>query len=204
MCAGEIRPAPRETIAPRVRASTASSLGVSRSKSRVPNPGSHRPAATALLRGLRRLLPLPCANNTSPPAPMGLARSPSTTMPLRPVSGPPARRACPSPPHRDDGRVQLLGRLVRRLAEILVPQPDDGEVPRQMLRGHVSAGMEWSLQLGMASSAQFSPDDLAVARDRVGSPGVSEAGNDRQPPSALSVEAWDRQVRQSRRPVIDL
>jgi hypothetical protein len=123
----------------------------------------------------------------------------------RPVSGPPARRASPSSPHRDYGRVQLLERLVvSRLVEILVPQPCDGEVPRQMLRGHLSAGMEWSLQLGMASSAQFSPDDLAVARDRVGSPGVSEAGNDRQPPSALSVEAWDRQVRQSRGPVIDL
>jgi hypothetical protein len=67
-----------------------------------------------------------------------------------------------------------------------------------------SAGMEWSLQLGMVSSAQLSPDHLAVARNRVGSPGVGEGGNDRQSPSALSVKARDRQVRQSRGPVIDL
>src|SRR5436190_7693430 len=54
-----------------------SSSGVRRSTSNVASPASPRPAATRLLRGLRRSLPLPCAKMTSPFASVGIPRSPS-------------------------------------------------------------------------------------------------------------------------------
>src|SRR4051794_36750329 len=61
-----------------VRRSTASSCGVSRSKSRVPMPASRMTCATYWLRGLWRLLPLPCANRTTPGEAGGTINSPST------------------------------------------------------------------------------------------------------------------------------
>ena len=50
----------------RVWMSSASSSGVSKSKSNVPRPARLSVLATNWLRGLCRLLPLPCANSTSP------------------------------------------------------------------------------------------------------------------------------------------
>ena len=66
-----------------VCSSTASSSRVSRSSSSVANPPSTRTFATARLRRLKRLLPLPCAKTTSPAALSGSTRSPSITMSCR-------------------------------------------------------------------------------------------------------------------------
>ena len=62
----------------RVRSSTASSSGVSRSTSSVASPAWFSVRATWRLRGLRRLLPLPWANSTRPAASAGRARSASS------------------------------------------------------------------------------------------------------------------------------
>ena len=66
----------------RVRRSTCSSWGVSRSRSKVAQPRSWRMPATRRFRGLWRLLPLPCAKSTTPRVfATGTARSPSSETP---------------------------------------------------------------------------------------------------------------------------
>ena len=60
---------------------SASSPGVSRSNSRVASPVSCRAEATARLRGLCRLLPLPWAKTTTPAAPAGTERVPGRPRP---------------------------------------------------------------------------------------------------------------------------
>src|SRR5271165_101914 len=62
----------------RVTLSPISSSVVSRSKSSVPLPDSRMTRATNRLRGLYRLLPLPCAKTTTPFAPGGIASAPSS------------------------------------------------------------------------------------------------------------------------------
>src|SRR5258706_5398645 len=64
-----------------VTRSSRSSSGVSKSKSNVPIPAAFKTEATSRLRGLWRLLPLPCANSTkASPAPT-VVRMPSRTQP---------------------------------------------------------------------------------------------------------------------------
>src|ERR1039458_3486232 len=68
-------------------ARSASSSGVSRSKSRLPSPTTCRAPATNMLRGLLRLLPLPCANTTTPRAPAGTVSRPgSGTVPASTIT----------------------------------------------------------------------------------------------------------------------
>ena len=65
-------------------ARSASSSGVSRSNSSVPRPASLSTEATYRLRGLCRLLPLPCTNTTMPGAFSGNATCPgSASAPAR-------------------------------------------------------------------------------------------------------------------------
>jgi hypothetical protein len=79
-----VRPASRFASKPMskrnwlVRTSTLSSSGVSRSASKVANPAALSARATWRLRGLKRLLPLPCANSTSPRGASGKLRSASS------------------------------------------------------------------------------------------------------------------------------
>src|SRR5438477_339686 len=61
-----------------VYSSISSSADVSRSISSVPSPTSTSWPATKRFRLLNRLLPLPCANNTTPCAPCGNVKSPSS------------------------------------------------------------------------------------------------------------------------------
>ena len=72
-----------------------SSSGVSRSSSRVASPAARSPAATRLLRGLSRPLPLPCAKITSPVASGGT--------PSRPL-----RRSGPRSISTESGRVIVM------------------------------------------------------------------------------------------------
>src|SRR5438552_2938134 len=106
---------------------------MSRSTSNVPTPPSRNFSATKLLRGLRRLLPLPCANSTTPRAFGG-----SSSMPSRkPVSAEiwiswlkEAFIASPSSLAVERG--VMCGRaaqeindfVVARLIELLVPDAD--------------------------------------------------------------------------------
>lgn len=64
-----------------VRASISSSASVNKSKSSVASPASWRMLATYRLRGLCRVLPLPCAKMTSPRAFGGIVRLPSSHAP---------------------------------------------------------------------------------------------------------------------------
>jgi hypothetical protein len=61
--------------------SSSSSAAVNKSKSSVATAESCSFCATYLFRRLKRLLPLPCANNTSPMAPSGKINSPSRRTP---------------------------------------------------------------------------------------------------------------------------
>src|SRR5205823_1177196 len=97
-----------------VRASIASSSGVSRSTSSVASVASLRTRATWRLRGLSRLLPLPCANSTTPRASSGRARLPSS---VTPAAG---TRTMLSTSHREGVRLRQLagvplGRALERL-----------------------------------------------------------------------------------------
>ena len=103
----QARPAPRRSMSSSMskrsippRRSTASSPSVSRSSSSVARPSSFSLRATYWLRGLCRLLPVPCAKRTTPRARSGSARSPS--MPTRPSA---IRRRC-GLDHDAVGRVQ--------------------------------------------------------------------------------------------------
>src|SRR5262249_6040447 len=57
-----------------------SSSSVSRSNSNVPSPCAFSPSATAMLRGLNRLEPLPCANATKAAAFSGIRSVPANPM----------------------------------------------------------------------------------------------------------------------------
>ena len=57
------------------------SSSVSRSKRSVARPASFRTSATRALRGLERLLPLPCANTTIPSPSAGATSDPGSTAP---------------------------------------------------------------------------------------------------------------------------
>ena len=65
-----------------VCSSASASGGVRRSSSNVPKPAASSVAATNRLRRLKRLLPLPWANTTSPAAMAGTRRSASSSMPV--------------------------------------------------------------------------------------------------------------------------
>lgn len=92
-----------------VRASWASSSPVSKSKSSVPVPASWSARATAWLRGLCRLLPLPCANSTTPTARVGTHHSPARVTP-------------PSASCRLRGDVSRFAVVVRSFALMMVLQ----------------------------------------------------------------------------------
>ena len=62
-------------------ARSSSSPGVSRSNNSVANPARCSTPATYRLRGLCRLLPLPCTNTTRPRAPAGTVRCPASRAP---------------------------------------------------------------------------------------------------------------------------
>jgi hypothetical protein len=62
----------------RVRWSTDSSSGISKSSRSVANAADSRAPATARFQRLKRSLPLPCANTTSPLGPSGTCRAAST------------------------------------------------------------------------------------------------------------------------------
>ena len=66
-----------------VTSSIFTSSGVSRSKSSVPSPCALSVAATARLRELVRLLPLPWTNTTMPVAAFGMERPPTSA--VRPI-----------------------------------------------------------------------------------------------------------------------
>src|SRR5256885_1633279 len=99
----------------RVRSSSRSSAGVSRSKRSVPRPAACRATATCLLRELCRELPLPCAKTTTPRPPGGTTRSPS----MAPLS---TERRTAAP------RDEQADLLVRDRGEVLVVQPDRVEI----------------------------------------------------------------------------
>src|SRR5579883_2272187 len=114
-----------------VRSSTSSSEAVSRSISSVPRPRSRSAPATYRLRGLKRLLPLPCAKSTMPRAPGGTARSPSSTTP-------PAGTRTKYPISAGVGgilalraRKQLPDLIIAGLLEVFVPFPDGLKVGRR-------------------------------------------------------------------------
>src|SRR5918995_1183151 len=113
--------------------STDSSAFVSRSTSSVANRWALRYSATARLRLLKRLLPLPCANITSPPASGGMFRS----APMCPAStgisndcvatalrmGPPARSVV--------GLQQRADLFISGLRKIAIPHADGRKLLRR-------------------------------------------------------------------------
>src|SRR6218665_67372 len=130
----------------RVQRSASSSSSISRSMSSVPSPTETSEWATKRLRELKRLLPLPWAKRTTPRAPSGRDRSPSSTTP----SPTGTRTGCSSTrlfiadvllscAARHVGFLGPLPRgprekrehlFVRRLREVLAPDPHPPEGPR--------------------------------------------------------------------------
>src|SRR5690348_16334644 len=118
--------------------SSASSSGVSRSMRSVAKARSWSSIATRLLRELKRLLPLPCANRTTARAWRGILKSPSSV--TRPVETLTARSSTarvgadrvivtsPSLSSRCRSRRRALEEIVHllvfRLPKVLVPEPN--------------------------------------------------------------------------------
>ena len=137
-----------------VRRSTASSAG-SRSISRVASFAWFSTRATCRLRGLWRLLPLPCANRTMPRAPPGSVRSPSS------VTGPAGHGPAAHP-------IRLPGSLASPPAPGLTP--DRRRVPSfeaQTANGKVS-GTSPASHSAVRSRARPPASRRSGARRRTG------------------------------------
>ena len=113
-----------------------SSAGVSRSKSRVPRPRRFKDSATRRLRGLWRLLPLPWAKITRPPAARGTLRCPGRArLPIRTATSS-SRSPGPRPaPAGRSGRAAARSRSASTLRRWSGRNPGTTGPPRRPARG---------------------------------------------------------------------
>src|SRR5438445_775911 len=104
-----------------VRASTRSSSALSRSMRSVPSPACCNSAAAKRLRGLWRLLPLPCAKRTTPVASRGTESVPSRSSPS---TGTATAVSVSAACMLVRAREEVLDLGVRRLREARVPRAE--------------------------------------------------------------------------------